>query len=174
MNRQLPLPFQNVGAIQPDLAEDFAGVQPLVGGEQNQIAFLDFQFRRQRGLFRVAEKFHDGRFPFAAFDLDVSQPFRAETLGVFGHRLNLALRRAGQPFRVDRLHHAAGGDRAAEHLELAGAEFLREIHQLHAEPRVRLVNAAAVQRFLEADALERRRHVHVQRGFPDALRANPR
>jgi hypothetical protein len=40
----LPCVFQNVGAIQPDLAENFARVQPLVGGEQNQIAFLDFQF----------------------------------------------------------------------------------------------------------------------------------
>ncbi len=44
INHQLPLPFQNVGAIQTDFAEDFTGVQPLVGGEENQVAFLDFQF----------------------------------------------------------------------------------------------------------------------------------
>ena len=74
---------------------------------------------RQRGLLGVAEEFHDGRFPFAALDLDEGQAFRAEALGVFGHRLDLALRRAGHAFGVERLHHAAVGDRAAEHLELA-------------------------------------------------------
>ena len=109
-----------------------------------------FSFCVERGFFRVAEKFHDGRFPFAAFDLDERQAFRAETLGVFGHRFNLALRRAGQAFGVERLDHAAVGDRAAEHLERARAKFFREIHQFHAEARVRLVNAVAVQRFLEA------------------------
>src|ERR1035437_434068 len=40
-NNELPLPFQNVGAIQTNLAENFAGVQPLVGGEENQVTFLD-------------------------------------------------------------------------------------------------------------------------------------
>ena len=110
-----------------------------------------------------------GDFHSPPLHLDVSQAFRAEALGVFGHRLDLALRRAGQALGVERLHHAAGGDRAAEHLELAGAKFLREIHQFHAEARVRLVNAAAIQRFLEGNALERRRHVQVQRRFPDAL-----
>ena len=66
-----------------------------------------FSFSRQRRLFRVAEKFHDGRFPFAVFHLDERQAFRAETLRVFGHRLDLALRRAGEALGVERLHHAA-------------------------------------------------------------------
>ena len=48
INRQLALPFQNLGAIQTDLAEDFAGVQPLVGGEQNQIAFLNRELGGER------------------------------------------------------------------------------------------------------------------------------
>src|SRR6202000_390187 len=47
-NNKLPLPLQNVGAIETNLAEDFAGREPLIGGEQNQIAFLDLQFRNQR------------------------------------------------------------------------------------------------------------------------------
>jgi len=63
-NRQLPLPFQNVRAVKPDFAEDFARIQPLIGGEQNQIAFLDGQLLCQRSLFGVAEKFHNRRFPF--------------------------------------------------------------------------------------------------------------
>ena len=75
----------------------------------------------------------------------------------------------GEALGVERLHHAAVGDGAAEDLELAGAEFLGEIRQFHAEARVRLVNAEAVQRLLERQALERRRDVHVQRGFPDAF-----
>jgi hypothetical protein len=32
-----------------------------------------------------------------------ARPFRAETLGVFGHRLDLALRRAGQPLALSAL-----------------------------------------------------------------------
>ena len=126
------------------------------------------------GFLRVVEELHDGRFPLAAFDLDVGETFRAETLGVFGHRLDLALRRAGHAFRVQGFHHAAIGNRAAEHLERARLEFLGEVHEFHAEARVGLVNAVAVQRFLEADALERRGHVHVERGFPDALDADLR
>ena len=117
----LPCAFQNVGAIQADLAEDFAGIQPLVGGEQNQIAFLDFQFRRERGFFRVVEKFHDGRFPFAVFNFDECQAFRAKTLRVFGHRFDLALRRAGQAFGVERFHNAAVGNRAGKNFERARA-----------------------------------------------------
>jgi hypothetical protein len=54
-------------------------------------------------------------------------------------------------------------------LNVLAAELLGEVHQFHAEARVGLVDAVAVQRFLEANALERRGHVHVQRGFPDAL-----
>ena len=94
INRQFPLPSQNVGAIQPDLAENFARVQPLVSGEQNQIAFFDGQFFCERGLLAVVEEFHDGRFPLTTLDLDISQPFGTETFGVLGHGVNLALRHA--------------------------------------------------------------------------------
>ena len=89
--------------------------------------------------------FHSTVAPLPFFDLDVSQAFRAETLGVFGHRVDLPLGRTGEALGVERLHHAAGGNCAAEHLEFAGAEFLREIHQLHPVARVRLVNAPAIQ-----------------------------
>ncbi len=52
-------------------------------------------------------------------------------------------------------------------MKRAGAKFLREIHQFHAEARVRLVDAEAVQRFLKGQPRERRRDVHVQRRFPN-------
>ena len=45
-NGELALGLENVGAIEPDFAEDFAGVEPLVGGEENQVAFLDVEFLR--------------------------------------------------------------------------------------------------------------------------------
>ena len=67
----LPRHFQNVGAIEADFAQDFAGVEPLVRGEENQVAFLDFQFAGQGGLFGVVEKLDDGRFPFALLHFDV-------------------------------------------------------------------------------------------------------
>ena len=168
-NRQLALRLQNVGAVQTDLAEDFARVQPLVGGKQNQITLLDGQFPGQRGLLGVVEKFYDGRFPFPALGLDERQAFRAEALRVFGHCLDLSLCGAGQSFGVERLHDAAVGDRTAEDFERAGAEFLGEVREFHAEARVRFVDAVAVQRLLEGEAFEWRRHVQVQRDFPDAL-----
>ena len=46
IDRQLALRLEHVGAIKPDLAQNFAGVEPLVGGEQDQVAFLDCQFLR--------------------------------------------------------------------------------------------------------------------------------
>ncbi len=174
-NRQLALRLEHVGAIEPDLAEDFARGQPLIGGEQDQVAFLDLELGDKRLLLGVVEKLYNRRFPLDGstvrpfLDLDVGKTFRAKTLGVFGHRLDLALRRAGHAFRVHGFHHAAVGNRAAEHLEGARLEFLGEIHEFHAKTSVGLVNAVAVQRFLEADALERRGHVRVECSFPDAL-----
>jgi hypothetical protein len=153
----LPARLQKVGAIEADFAQDFAGVEPLVGGEKNQVAFLDFEFFGQGGFFGVVEEFDDGRFPFALFHFDVGQALGAEALGVFGHGLDLALGGAGQALGVERLDHAAGGDRAAENLEGAGAKFLGEIGQLHSEARVRLVDAVTVERLLEGKARERRR-----------------
>ena len=166
---ELPLPFQNLGAIKANLAEDFASVQPLVGGEENQIAFLNRELGGERGFLGFAEKFHDGRFPFAAFDLNERETFRTKTLGVFGHGLNLALRRAGHAFRVECFDHATSRNLAAKHFERARFEIIRHVHEFHREARVGLINAIAVQRLLERDALEGRRHVDVQGGFPDAL-----
>ena len=66
-----------------------------------------FELLGQRGFFRLVEELDDGRFPFAFFHLDIGQAFRAETLGVFGHRFDLALRGASQAFGVERLDHPA-------------------------------------------------------------------
>ena len=97
----------------------------------------------------VAEKFHDGRLPFAVLHLDEGQTLRAKALGVFGHGLDLALRGAGEALGVERLHHAAIGNRAAEHLEGAGLEFLGEIRQFHARsacPACRCRSGSALPR----------------------------
>src|SRR5260370_40793392 len=127
------------------------------------------QFAGQRGLLRVIEKLHDGRFPFAAFDLDERETLRAKTLRVLGHRFDLTLRRAGESLGVERLHDAAGGDRAPEYIEAAGAKLFRKIGQLHPEARGRFVAAVAIERLLKREALERRGGVHPQRCLPDPL-----
>ena len=49
IDHQLAARFQNIGAINADFAQDFAGGQPLVGGKENQVAFLDFEFGGQGG-----------------------------------------------------------------------------------------------------------------------------
>ena len=121
----LALGFENVGAIEADFAEDFAGVEPLVGGEQNQIALLDFEFFGQGGFFGGVEKFDDGGFPFAVFHFDPGQAARAEAFGVLGHGFDLALGGGGQALGVEGLDDAAGGDRAAENLEFARREIPR-------------------------------------------------
>src|ERR1043165_4604920 len=43
-NGELALRFQNVRAIETNASQDFASREPLVGGEQNQIAFFDREF----------------------------------------------------------------------------------------------------------------------------------
>ena len=53
---QLALRFQDVRAIETDLAENFAGVEPLIGGEQNQIAFFDFQVFESAPAFSASLK----------------------------------------------------------------------------------------------------------------------
>src|SRR5581483_5931540 len=168
-NAELPLLLQHVGAVEANLAKNLAGGQPLVGGEENEIALLDGQLLCQSGFLRVVEEFDDGRFPFAVFDLDVGEAFRAETLGVFGHVLDLALRGAGEALGVDRLYHAAVRDGAAEDLEGAGPEFLREIGELHAEAEVGLVDTETIERLVEGGPAERRGNVHVKRRLPDAF-----
>ena len=92
----------------------------MVGGEQDQVAFLDVKFLGERGFFGGAEEFDDGRLPFAILDLDERQTLGAKTLGVFGHGFDLALGGAGEALGVEGLHHAAIGNGAAEHLEGAG------------------------------------------------------
>ena len=57
---QLSLPLQYFRAIQPDLAEDFAGGEPLIGREQDEISFLNFKFGNERLFFGLAEKLHNG------------------------------------------------------------------------------------------------------------------
>ena len=48
------------------------------------------QFRSQRFLLRVAEEFHDRRFPFAVFHLDEGESFRAERFRDLGQFVDLA------------------------------------------------------------------------------------
>src|SRR5439155_24787553 len=91
INGQLPLSLQNLGAVKPDSAEDLTRDQPLVGGEQNQVALLDRELVLERRFFGVIEERHDRRLPFAVLDLDVGEALRSETLREFGHGLDRAL-----------------------------------------------------------------------------------
>ena len=74
-----------------------------------------------------------GDFHSPFFHLDEGETFRAEALGVFGHCLDLALRRAGHAFCIQRLHDAAVGDGAAENFERARAKIFRHVHEFHAK-----------------------------------------
>jgi len=78
-NRQLSLPLQHVRAVS-GFCRGFHKPTAIVGGEQDQIAFRHRQCAGQRGLLRLVEKLHDGRFPFTAFDLDERETLRAKTL----------------------------------------------------------------------------------------------
>src|SRR5581483_3421121 len=60
-------------------------------------------------------------------------------------------------------------DGAAEDLEGAGPEFLREIGELHAEAEVGLVDTETIERLVEGEPAERRGNVHVKRRLPDAF-----
>ena len=129
----------------------------MVGGEENQVAFLDFEFFGEGGFFGGVEELDDGGFPFAVFDFDVGQAARAEALGVVGHGFDLALGGVGHALGVEGLDDAAGGNGAAEDFEFAGAKFLGEIGQFHAEAGVGLVAAPAVEGVGEGKAREGRR-----------------
>ena len=71
---------QFLGAIEAYFAENLAGVEPLVGGEQDEVALLDGEFLLQRSLLGVAEKLDDRRLPLTVLDLDVGQPLGAKLL----------------------------------------------------------------------------------------------
>ena len=161
----LPSLLEHVGHIQADAAEHFAGVRHLSAPNKIRSPSSIPALLVSAAFLGVAEKLHDGRFPFAALDLDEGESLRAETLRGLRHGLDLALRGAGESLGVDRLDHAARGDGAAEHLELAAAEFLGEIHQFHAEPRVGLVAAEPVHRLRERHARKRRRDFSPRAAF---------
>ena len=156
--------------IQANFAKDFTGVQPFIGSKENEVALFDFQLLLQGRLFGFTEKLHDRRFPFAALHLDVSQTLGAKTLGGFGHGLHLSLRHTGVAFGIERLDHAAITNDATEHLELAAAEIFREIHDLHSETRIGLINSPTVHHFLIRNAREWRGHIVIERHFPNALK----
>ena len=82
---------------------------------------------------------------------------------MLGQRVDLLAAVAlGRALGADALDDAAGLDRAREHLERRGLGLLGEVHQLHAEPQVRLVAAVALDRLLEAHARERRLQLDVE------------
>src|SRR5688500_6596784 len=88
IDAELALGDQDLGAVKSNPTENFTGVEPLVGREQDQVAFLDIELLCESGSFGVVEEFDDGRFPFAAFDFDKGEPLGAKTLRVFGHGLD--------------------------------------------------------------------------------------
>src|SRR5208283_5548170 len=62
---QLAGGLQDLRAIETDFTEDLAGIEPLIGGEENQITLLDFEFGGQGRLLLVAKELDDRRLPFA-------------------------------------------------------------------------------------------------------------
>src|ERR1051326_1709192 len=84
-NSETPLRFQKLSAIEPNLAQNLAGGQPLIGCKQEQIAFFDLRFFGERRLFRFTEELYNRRFPFASFHFDESQSLPAKALRNLSH-----------------------------------------------------------------------------------------
>jgi hypothetical protein len=68
-----------VGHLESDAPQDFAGRLPLVGREKDEVAGFDVEFAAQGLDFRVGHAFDEGRAPGRAIGiagLDVGQPLR--------------------------------------------------------------------------------------------------
>ena len=144
--------------------EHLADGRFLVRAEEDQIALFDLELGGERGLFRVAEKLHDGRFPFTVFDLDERQTFRAVGLCGLRQFFDLAGGDPREPLRVDGLDDPARVQRATENLEAARRERAAEVGQFQAETGVGLVAAEAVHGVGVGQSREGRRYLDSE-GF---------
>ena len=143
---------------QAQAAEGQVRLVELVRGEQHQVARLDAQPFLQARLLRFGKELHNRGLPAAVFlHPDEGKSAQAGVLGQRGPLVNHPGGHAGQPGRVDRLHHAAGGEHVTEDLELGGGEKVGEIGQQHAEPRIGLVRAVAIGRLLIGHARQGQR-----------------
>ena len=155
----------DLGHAEADSAQRFTGSVPLVGSEENEVAFLDCHGLGEGGFLGVAEEFDDGGLPFAAFDLDEGEALRAELLSDVGEVVDLAAGDVGEAFDVDRFHDPAVVEGAAENLELAGRKDGAEVLNLDSEAGVGFVTAEAIHRILVGEARERERDLDVVGGF---------
>ena len=57
---EFALAFQDFGAVEANAAENLAGIEPLIGGEENQVAFSNRQFADEGLLFGFGKEFNDG------------------------------------------------------------------------------------------------------------------
>ena len=132
---------------------------PLVGAEENEIAFLNAQAAGQRVLLSVRKELHDGRLPFSVLDLDESQASSAVLTRNLRKMLDLARGNIRESLGVDGLHNSAGFDGRAKHLELALAKNVVKGDKFHTESAVRLVNAVTIHGFLIGQARKGTRDV---------------
>ena len=89
--RQLAALCQQWRRLEPDAAEDRAGLLPRRRREEHHVALGDAEPLGERGLFGLGEKLHDRRLPLAALDLDEGEPLRAERFRDLLELVDLAL-----------------------------------------------------------------------------------
>src|SRR5687767_1827068 len=58
-NVELALAAKKLRAIKPNLAENLTGGQPLVGREEDEVAFLDLEPLGERSFLGIAKELHD-------------------------------------------------------------------------------------------------------------------
>src|SRR2546426_6871791 len=115
----------------------------------------------------MAEKFYDGRFPFAILDLDESEALGAKDLRCFSQFLDLSSCDPGKSFRDDRLYDATGIERAPENFETTLAKIVAKIDKWHAEAAIGFVAAVAIDRLKIGEPVERRFDFDVASGLED-------
>lgn len=80
INHQLALGLEHLSAVEADLAQDLARIEPLVSGEENQIALLDAQLLGEGRLLRLVEELHDRRLPLPFSTLMNARPLAPKLL----------------------------------------------------------------------------------------------
>ena len=106
-DRELAALLQQRRRLEPDAAEDRAGLLPGRRRKEDHVAVRDPERGGQRGLLGLGEELDDGRLPFAALDLDEGEALRAEALRDLLEGLQLALGQVGEALGVEGLDDAA-------------------------------------------------------------------
>ena len=117
-------------------AQDVAGLAPLVGHEEKQVADLGFHGRPERRLLLVGQELGDRRVEPAGLDLHPDQALGAPGLAPVGQVVQPVPRHVGTARNPDALH-----TRCLEGPEVGLREHMGQVDQFHSEPDVGLVRA---------------------------------